>query len=122
MFRKFAHSVLVLVLLLTTTGITYHYHYCGNTLMAFSILHTPKPCCEHPEDCCRDKAVNFQLKTDGLFQTVDTDLSVTEIVLPLISFSFVDIQPLSIAVPVFPEESPPDPVHVRLAWLQQFLI
>lgn len=122
MIRKIAYNVLVLVLFLTTTGVTYHYHYCGNTLMAFSILHTPKPCCENPEDCCRDKAVTYQFKTDYLFPVIDFDLSVSAIVLPLLTFDFENIQPLEVNLPIFREESPPPPVGMRLAWLQQFLI
>lgn len=122
MIRKIAYSVLVSVLFLTTTGVTYHYHYCCNTLMAFSIFHTPKPCCENPEDCCRDTAVTYQFKTDYLFHVVDCDLSVSVVDLPLVTFNFENIQPFEVELPILPEESPPPPVSLRLAWLQQFLI
>jgi len=114
--------VLVLVLLLTTTGITYHYHYCCDTLVKFSILHTPKPCCEHPKDCCSDKAVTFQIKTDYLFVADYPDLSVSGIELPIVTTDFEDIQPVEVYLQKFPEESPPPPVSLRLAMLQQYLI
>jgi len=122
MIRKIANSVLVLVLLLTTTGFTYHYHYCCDTLVKFSILHTPKPCCEHPEDCCSDKAVTYQMKTDYLFTADYLDLSVSGIELPLITTDFEVIQPLEVNLQKFPEESPPPTLSLRLARLQQYLI
>ncbi|TSA31707.1 MAG: hypothetical protein D4R64_17525 [Porphyromonadaceae bacterium] len=122
MIRKITNSVLVLVLLLTTTGFTYHYHYCCHTLVKFSILHTPKPCCENPEDCCSDKAVTLQYKTDYLLAAHFLDLSVAGIDLQLVAFDLEDIQPIEVDQQKFPEESPPPRVSVRLALLQQYLI
>ena len=122
MIRKIANIVLILVLLATTTGITYHYHYCCDTLIKFSIFQTPNPCCEHPEDCCSDEAVTFKLKTDCLFSADITDLSVQELDLPdSISLCNAD-QPAGNYSRKIPEESSPPLFGVRLAWLQQFLI
>ena len=122
MIRKIANSVLVLVLLLTTTGVTYHYHYCFDTLVSFSILHTPKPCCENPKDCCSDKAVTYQFKSDYLFAADYLDLSVSGIELPLVTTYFEDIQPVEVDPQQFPEEPPPPTVSLRLARLQQYLL
>ena len=122
MIRKIINSVLVFVLLVTTTGITYHYHYCCNTLIKFSILHTPKPCCEHPENCCRDEAVNLQLKADYLFGADLPDLSVCTTEIPQVETDLEIYRPAEVNLPIFPEESPPPPVNLRLAWLQRFLI
>lgn len=122
MVRKLVNSILILVLLLTTTGITYHYHYCGNTLMAFSVMHTPKPCCEHPEDCCRDRSTHFQLKNDFLFSFDFPDLSISGIELPVILGDIEENLPDIVVLQPFPEESPPPTVSMRLARLQQYLI
>lgn len=122
MIRKSFNIVFVIVLLLTTSGVTYHYHYCCNTLMAFSVFHAPEPCCEHPEDCCSDKAVTFQLKNDYLFGTDFIDLAADPIELPLATTNFACIQPIEAVRPVIPEESPPPRPGLRLALLQQFLI
>ena len=122
MVRKIAHGIMVFALLVTTTGITYHYHYCCNTLIKFSILHTPKPCCEHPENCCRDEAVTLQLKADYLFGADCPDVSVCIAQIPLVATDLVVSRPVEVNLPVIPEESPPPPVNLRLAWLQRFLI
>jgi len=122
MVKKLANSVLVFILLLTTTGVTFHYHYCGNTLMAFSVLHTPKACCEHPENCCHDQATTFQLKNDYVFSVDQPDLSVTIIDVPLVTCLIDHIQPIKVDQKKLPEESPPPKVNLRLAKLQRLLI
>jgi hypothetical protein len=122
MIRKIVNTVLVLVLLITTTGVTYHYHYCGNTLMKFSVFHTPKPCCEHPENCCRDRSEHFQLKNDYLFSIELPDLAVSGIDLPLLPMSIQLLIQVTEILPVKPDESPPPLLNLRLALLQQYLI
>ncbi|HBB91686.1 MAG: hypothetical protein A2X22_04035 [Bacteroidetes bacterium GWF2_49_14] len=124
MVKKITNGLLVFILLLTTTGVTFHYHYCGNTLMAFSVFHTPKPCCEHPEDCCHDNATTFQLKNDFLSSANQVDFSVTSLDLPMVATCRVEtIQAVDeIIRQKFPEESPPPTVSQRLSKLQQYLI
>lgn len=119
---------MVVVMLLTTSGVTYHYHFCGGTLMKFSVLHTPKACCEHPENCCKDKAEHFQLQNDYLFTAVCVDSEVSCVELPLWGWRVETDNDLSPQVqsteflPVKPEESPPPLLDLRLALLQQYLI
>jgi len=122
MLRRIANGVLVFVLLLTTTGITYHYHYCGNTLMSFSMLHTPKPCCEHPEDCCRDRATTFQLKNDYLFTAEQADFHIVIADLPAITEPIIIVKPVAGTCRHHADESPPPTVSLRLSRLQQYLI
>jgi hypothetical protein len=122
MVRKILHIGLALVLLVTTTGITYHYHYCCNTLIRFSILHTPKPCCEHPETCCHDEAVTLQMKTDFVFAADLPDLSVISLEIPIVQADDVLIPYTDVQVTVLPEESPPPDIGLRLSRMQQYLI
>jgi len=122
MIRKILNGILVFILLATTTGITFHYHYCCDILIKFSVIQAPKPCCEHPEDCCRDKAVTFKLKTDYLFVSDIPDFSVSGIDLPAITSLYIEDQPSGLYSLKMPEESPPPLIGLRLAMLQQFLI
>ncbi len=122
MLKKITNSLMVLILLVTTTGITYHYHYCCNTLIKFSILHTPKPCCEHPENCCRDESVTLQLKNDSVFSFDFTDLSAPALEIPMVITELDEVHVTYKEQIVFPEESPPPYLSVRLSQLQQYLI
>jgi hypothetical protein len=122
MAKKIANGFLVFILLLTTTGVTFHYHYCGDTLMSFSMFHTPKPCCEHPDNCCHNKETTFQLKKDYVFSVDQPDLTVAGIDLPLSTSLIEDIQPVKVDLKKLPEESPPPKVNLRLAKLQRLLI
>lgn len=121
MVRKIANGFLIFILLLTTTGVIYHYHYCGNTLMSFSVLRTPKPCCEHPENCCHDKATTYQLRVDYDVSVDQPDFSVSQTDLPAVICHIYDIQVAAIDPEEFPEALPPPTVSMRLAKLQQFL-
>jgi hypothetical protein len=90
--------------------------------MKFSVLHTPKPCCENPEDCCKDRAEHFQLKNDFLFSADCIDFNNSCLELPLlVVIDQVPVQ-LSAILSVRPDESPPPLLDVRLALLQQYLI
>ncbi len=122
MLKKFFHIAMVMVFAVSSIGITYHYHYCSGQLMAFSILHTPEPCCEHPENCCSDKAVTLQLKTDGLFAADYPDLTVDELILPIPVMEIAVDAPLTVFVSIDPDESPPPTISKRLALWQQYLI
>jgi len=123
MIRKISNSILVLILLITSTGITYHYHYCSGTLMAFSIFHTPEPCCENPDQCCDDKSVTLQFKVDYVFSADYPDLTDYFVVQPS---EFADAEvftpPIIDLSKEYPEESPPPTVSLRLSILQQYLI
>jgi hypothetical protein len=123
MARKFANGLLVFILLLTTTGVTFHYHYCGNNLMSFSVFQAPAPCCEHPENCCHDNTEIFQLKNDYLTSADQFDISVNSLILPLVTGRIETIQAVGENIHQrFPEESPPPTVSRRLSKLQQYLI
>jgi hypothetical protein len=119
--KKIANSILVFVLLVTTTGMTCHYHYCGHTLVSYSLLHTPKPCCEHPDDCCSDKAVTFQFKSDYCSTVQASDFSIPSVDLPVPTFQIKNIQPAETIQTVIPEESPPPKIILKLAMLHQYL-
>ncbi len=122
MIRKITNIILALVLLVPTTGITYHYHYCCNTLIKFSILHTPQACCEHPEDCCRDEAVTLQMKNDFVSSPDLPELSQTCLEFPVFFALPEEIQYVEMVLPAEPEESPPPDVGSRLSQIQQYLI
>lgn len=113
---------MVIVLLLSSIGITYHVHYCSGYLVSTSILCTPKPCCEHPEECCSDKSVTFQFKNDYVFGTDCTDFSVIVLDIPIVDAIFIETQPESAFAEKIPKEPQPPSVGKRLAELQQFLI
>lgn len=122
MIRKITNIILVLVLLVPTTGITYHYHYCCNTLIKFSVLHTPEACCEHPEECCRDEAVTLQMKNDFVFSPDLPDLSQSCIEVPALFTLPEEIRFLEMILPAEPVESPPPDVGSRLSQLSQYRI
>jgi hypothetical protein len=122
MIKKAVSGILVFIVLLTTTGLTAHYHYCHNTLISYSFLHTPKPCCEHSDGCCQNKTVTCQYRADYTVVADHFDFSLlvlepvrfTELVLPVV--------PDAPAPVIVPDESPPRELTVKLAILQQYLI
>jgi hypothetical protein len=122
MIRKSLLGFTAMILLLTTTGITYHYHYCGNTLMSFSVFQTPEPCCENPEDCCHDRATTFQLKNDYLFSSECPEVFLSCLELPQVTFQWVEMSCLLVDETPAPFESPPPGMSLRLASLQTYRI
>jgi hypothetical protein len=52
MIKKTANIAIVILLLIATSGVPVTRHYCGRSLMSFSIYSTPKACCEGSCDKC----------------------------------------------------------------------
>jgi len=46
MIKKTVNIAIVILLLIATAGLPVSRHYCGKSLMSFSIYSTPKACCE----------------------------------------------------------------------------
>ena len=71
--------LLAFFLLVSNMGLAFNVRYCGNEISSVS-LKTPiqdqkleKKCCrtfEKKSNCCKDKEVNFQKKTDDLIQKI----------------------------------------------------
>lgn len=115
-------SMLAVLFLLTTSGLTWHYHYCSNVLIRVSMLHTPKPCCEHPEQCCRNSHSTLQLKT-RFCGSPAAESPAPECLAMAPEFTDLQILPTQLIPPVIlPSESPPETTCSRLARLQCYLI
>jgi len=52
MIKKTANIAIVILLLVATAGVPVTRHYCGRSLMSFSIYSTPKACCQGSCDKC----------------------------------------------------------------------
>ncbi|RTY90408.1 hypothetical protein EKM05_09060 [Flavobacterium sp. GSP27] len=86
-FKGLVSVLLAFFLLVSNVGVAFNLRYCGNEISSIT-LKTPvqdqkleKKCCnvvEKKSNCCEDKEVNFQKKTDKLVQkTVSADTDFT---------------------------------------------
>lgn len=54
MFKKAGNIIIIVLLLIATGGIPFTRHYCGSTVMAFSVFSIPEPCCDNHCDKCHN--------------------------------------------------------------------
>jgi hypothetical protein len=65
MLRKTIHIIISALLLTATTGYTVSRHYCGDTLVSFSLFAEAEACCEDVSgECCHDVSEHFQVEQE----------------------------------------------------------
>ncbi|MEQ9288249.1 MAG: hypothetical protein RIG77_15135 [Cyclobacteriaceae bacterium] len=65
--KKLLNISLSFIIMMSTIGITISRHYCGEMLMAKSVILQADPCCdgtEMPEGCCHDESDSFSIEDD----------------------------------------------------------
>ena len=122
MLKRISHIIIAMLIVASTMGLTVSMHYCGNNLESVSVLSSPEPCCDIPDDCCHDETININTENDfsGTFYNFDFSQMVVE--LPaLVELFLIDIpEDNSFISDYF---SPPPPkIQTVLSSLQSYLL
>ncbi|MCF8303528.1 MAG: hypothetical protein K9I94_09670 [Bacteroidales bacterium] len=123
MLRKIIHILITVLLLTATTGFTVSKHYCGDTLVSFSLYTQAAACCDDISDeCCHDVSEHFQVEQEF----VSTSFSLEkEVLLTLESVqSVIDFQnpEINSGKTTFTENNFPFKTQLLLVSLQKFLL
>ncbi|MBK7214535.1 MAG: hypothetical protein IPH88_14790 [Bacteroidales bacterium] len=89
MLKKAGNIVIVFLLLIATAGIPFTRHYCGSTVMSFSVFSTPEPCRDNHCDKCHNIFKFSKLESEfesGIINIINAPQSF----LTLQPFFFVD--------------------------------
>ncbi|TFH24647.1 MAG: hypothetical protein E4H10_10320 [Bacteroidia bacterium] len=71
MVRKISHIIVSVLLLIASTGFTIYKHYCGEDLMAESILTEQEDCCDTAQSCCHEEAETIKIDVEYLSTSFD---------------------------------------------------
>ena len=111
-----------MLIVVSTMGMTVSMHFCGDNLESISILRSPDPCCDIPDDCCHDESINIETENDfsGTFYTFEFSQLVVE--LP----TYVESMQIYIAendfLNSFSCTPPPPKIQTVLSKLQSYLL
>jgi hypothetical protein len=73
--KRAGNIIMILILLTATGGLSITRHYCGQSLMSFSIYSIPQPCCDSGCDKCHNE-FSFNKVTDEFTgSSFDSDMS-----------------------------------------------
>lgn len=64
MLHKLSNVILSLVLLLSTTGLTIDKHYCGDSMVSYSLFGKAQSCTGMDESCCHHETNTYKLTVD----------------------------------------------------------
>jgi hypothetical protein len=95
--RRTGNIIVILLLLIATSGVSITRHYCGQSLVSFSLFSTPKPCCGSGCDKCHNE-FSFNKVTDNF--TVSSDAVKSVITFNPIQANFIIV--LSELLPAIP--------------------
>ncbi len=123
MLRKTVHIIITALLLTATTGFTVSRHYCGNTLVSFSLSAEAAACCEDISgECCHDVSEHFEIDQEF----VTSSLSLENVFF----FTYESIQSVTnfqnpesnSGISTVPEKLFPLKTHLLLVRLQKLLL
>jgi len=96
---KRAGNLIVILLLLTATGgLSITRHYCGQSIVSFSLFSTPKPCCGSDCDKCHNE-FSFNKVTDDFTVSSSDEVKSLITINPVQASFIID---LSGSLPVAP--------------------
>ena len=123
MLRKTVHIIITALLFTATTGFTVSKHYCGDTLVLFSLYTHSEACCEDISDeCCHDVSEHFQVEQEFVatsFSFEKDTLLALKSVQSVIDFQIPETNSGKTA---FAENTFPHKTKPLLASLQKYLL
>jgi hypothetical protein len=78
MMKRAGNIIVILLLLTATGGLSITRHYCGQSIVSFSLFSTPKPCCGSDCDKCHNE-FSFNKVTDDFTASSDVEHSIVAI-------------------------------------------
>ncbi|MGM0613672.1 MAG: HYC_CC_PP family protein [Bacteroidota bacterium] len=123
MLRKTIHIIITALLLTATTGFTVSRHYCGDTLVSYSLSAEAAACCEDISgECCHDDSEHFQIEQEFLASSLSLENNfflTFELIQSVIDFQ---IPESSSGLTTITKKSFPLKTHLLLVRLQKFLL
>ncbi|MCF8308836.1 MAG: hypothetical protein K9I68_07510 [Bacteroidales bacterium] len=123
MLRKTIHIIITALLLAATTGFTVSKHYCGDTLVSFSLYTQAAACCEDISgECCRDVSEHFQVEQEFVATSFSFDKDTLLTLGSVQSVIDFQIPESNSGKTAFAENTFPHKTQLLLASLQKFLL
>jgi hypothetical protein len=72
--NKIIITFVAFLLFIGTSGPCLHMHFCGNKLMSFSFIHTPKACCDSGCKSCKDVSAFYKIKDNFEKQAISISI------------------------------------------------